>query len=66
MVSLNITRDVDTIMSLEQEHGEWALSFRTRDATIIEDALASLAYAGFMTSEDVERLGKLAAMSAAA
>ena len=66
MASLNITRDVDTIVTLERDRGEWTLSFRTGDATIIEDALASLCFAGFMTAEDARRLGELAAISAAA
>jgi len=66
VVSLNMTRDVDTIVTLEKAGREWTLSFRTRDATIIEDALASLSYAGFMTSDDVRRLWELAVISTAA
>ena len=64
MDAVNITHDVDTIVELGRSRGEWTLSFRTTDAMVIEDALASLAYAGFMTREDVRRVGRLATEAA--
>lgn len=65
MAAISVTQEVATIVALEKEQGMYSLSFRTGDPTIIDDALASLVYAGFMTDEDAKHLQALAVEAAA-
>lgn len=65
MAAISVTEEVATIVALEKEQGMYSLSFRTSDPTIIEDALASLVYAGFMTDGDAKHLQALAVEAAA-
>ena len=65
MAAISVTEEVATIVALEKEQGMYSLSFRTGDPTIIDDALASLVYAGFMTDADAKHLQALAVEAAA-